>query len=280
MDLKKVKIPKVVKFAAAVLLISVSQPTMAVSVTADTTPDYFMFEDQVDVFAGMPVVSAPVIISGIDTATTVTVSGGEYSVGCTGAWTSAGGTIANGQSVCVRHSAPLASLATTNTTLTVGGVSDTFSSTTEALVIVPPDGDPDLFEFTSISGVMPGVTVTSAPITLSGFDIALPIGTENGDLDISCDEEFDVSHTNDPLYVEEGTSVCVRHVAAIYCGATVTTTLNVGSYSSQFTTTTQTVADGCVNPAGNGGAFAPLAFLLCLSLIFRRRNVNRAPSKV
>lgn len=274
MELKKVRKLKVENMAIAILLMIVNTAAMAVSVAGDTTPDPFSFEDQVDVTAGMPVVSAPVIISGIDTATTVTVSGGGYSIGCTGSWTSGSGMIANGQTVCVRHSAPLASLATTHTTLTVGGVLDTFSSTTESLVIVPPDSDPDPFELTGIDGVTPGATVTSAPVTLTGFDIVLPISAENGDLDISCDGTIDVSNTNDPLYVEAGASVCVRHVAAIYYGATVTTTLHVGSNSSPFTTTTQTVADGSVNSGSSGGAFSPITLLLFLPLLFRRRNFN------
>lgn len=275
MDLKQERTLRAEIIAVAILLTNLNTTAMAISLAADTTPEPFTFVDQVDVFAGMPVVSAPVIISGIDTATNVTVSGGEYSVGCTGTWTSGNGMIANGQAVCVRHSASLASLATTYTTLTVGGVFDTFSSTTESLVIVPPDGDPDPFNIAGMDGVMPGVTVTSAPITLVGFDIALPIGAENGDLDIGCDGTIDISHTNDPLYVLAGTSVCVRHVAAAYCGATVTTILHVGSVSSPFTTTTRTAADGCVNPDDDGaGAVAPMIFLLYLSLLGRRRRTN------
>lgn len=274
MDMKKVRMPNAGNVAVAILLMTMATATMAISVPADTTPDPFAFEDQVDVTAGMPAVSAPVIISGIDAATTVTVAGGEYSVGCTGTWTAGDGTIANGQTVCVRHSASFASLATTYTTLVVGGISDTFASTTESISIIPPDGDPDPFEFTPIDGVMPGVTVTSAPITLAGFDVALPIGAENGDLDIGCDGTIDASHTNDPLYVEAGTSVCVRHVASIHCGGTVTTTLYVGPGSSTFTTTTRTAAGGCVDSDDGGGTFAPITLLVCLLLLFRCRSAR------
>ncbi len=144
-------------------------------------------------------------------------------------------------------------------------------TTPDPLAIVPFDSDPNPFEFTGIDNVMPGVTVTSAPVTLAGFDISLPIIVENGDMDIGCDGSIDFSNTNDSLYVDAGTSVCLQHVAATSYGATVTTTLHVGAASSSFTTTTQTVASGYVNPEG-GGAFGPIAVLLIL--LFRRKYRN------
>jgi hypothetical protein len=58
----------------------------------------------------------------------VSVSGGTYSVGCTGAYTASPGTITNGQTVCVRHTAGSSAGATVSTTLDVGGVTATFAS--------------------------------------------------------------------------------------------------------------------------------------------------------
>src|SRR5688572_28774909 len=71
----------------------------------DTTPTAFAFVDQTGAAAGSTITSAPVTITGIDAAATVTIAGagGTYSVGCTAAYVSTAGTIANGQTVCVRH---------------------------------------------------------------------------------------------------------------------------------------------------------------------------------
>ncbi|MGH9577436.1 MAG: DUF4214 domain-containing protein, partial [Terriglobales bacterium] len=107
---------------------------------SDTTPDAFTFTDQVNVQPGATITSNAITVAGIDTAAAISVTGGAYSIGCTAAFITAGATITNGQSVCVRHTAPLALSATTNTLVTIGGVSDTFSSTTIASL---PPGDAD-----------------------------------------------------------------------------------------------------------------------------------------
>lgn len=264
--------------AVAVLLLVVLRAGDAFAAMApDTTPDVFAFTDTNVRWMGMPVTSAPVTITGIDAAATVTVSGGTYSVGCTGDWTSAVGTISNGQTVCVRHTAPFACETTTETTLTIGGVSDTFASTTEGCIIVlPQDAEPDPFTFAAIDGVMPGVTVTSAAVTLTGFDQA-QIWPENGEMDIDCDGSLEGPRGNDGWpYVGADTPVCVRHTAALACGASTTTTLHVGNVTADFTTTTQTVAEGCVYPpsvdSDNGSGALPPWLVLAGLLLARRRQ--------
>lgn len=98
----------------------------------DFTPDAFGFAAQDDVALGVTVTSRPVIISGLGHETHVSVRNGEYSLGCGSSFTSAAGVIANGQSVCVRHISAATYDTAMATTLTVGGVSGTFTSTTEA----------------------------------------------------------------------------------------------------------------------------------------------------
>jgi hypothetical protein len=89
-----------------------------------------MFTDQTSVALNSPTISNPVTISGINTTTQISVSGGAYSVGCTSTFTTTSSTITNGQTVCVRHTSASTNNTVTNTILTVGGVSDTFMSTT------------------------------------------------------------------------------------------------------------------------------------------------------
>ncbi len=108
----------------------------------DTTPDSFTFTDISDVALGVVQVSNAVTITGINTAAPISVTGGEYSIGCDATFTTADSTISNGQTVCVRHTSAATNATSTDTTLTVGGVADTFTSTT-AGSDTDDDGIPD-----------------------------------------------------------------------------------------------------------------------------------------
>ena len=103
---------------------------------SDTTPDAFSFADQFSVALSTLVTSAPITVAGINAAAPISVTGGEYSING-GAFTSAAGTVTNGQQVRVRHTSSGANSASVNTTLTIGGVSDTFTSTTLASTAPP-----------------------------------------------------------------------------------------------------------------------------------------------
>ncbi len=110
--------------------------TAARSVTArfnfipDTTPNAFGFTPQTGIPPGSTVTSDTVVPSGYNTATAIAVANGQYSIGCSGTFTSSAGTISPGQSVCVRHTASNTPNTVVTTTLTIGGVTGTFSSTT------------------------------------------------------------------------------------------------------------------------------------------------------
>jgi glucose/arabinose dehydrogenase len=98
----------------------------------DSTPDAFNFPDQSDAALSTPVTSGAVTITGISAQAAVSVSGGEYSIGCTATFTAADGSVGPQQQVCVRHTSAATPDTATQTTLTVGGVSGTFTSTTAA----------------------------------------------------------------------------------------------------------------------------------------------------
>ena len=92
----------------------------------DTTPDAFSFTSRSDLAQGAVAQSTAITISGTNSPAPVSIAGGEYSLGCNGTFTSAAGTIAPAQTVCVRNTV---GASTTTTTLTIGGVNGTFSST-------------------------------------------------------------------------------------------------------------------------------------------------------
>ncbi len=99
----------------------------------DTTPDAFSFVAQSAVALNAPITSNTITITGINSPSPITVTGGSYSLGCTATFTGAAGTVNNGQTVCVRHTSSGASGMTVATTLTVGGVASAFTSTTIGL---------------------------------------------------------------------------------------------------------------------------------------------------
>jgi uncharacterized delta-60 repeat protein len=96
----------------------------------DTTPNAFFFVDLSGAARSTVMTSNAVTITGINTPAPISVTGGTYSIGCNGTFTATAGTISNGQAVCVRHTSSASFGTATSTTLTVGGVSDTFTTTT------------------------------------------------------------------------------------------------------------------------------------------------------
>lgn len=99
---------------------------------ADTTPESFSFVDVTGANPSTLTTATPVTISGINASTPVSVTGTGAQISINGGSWVTSGNITNGQTLSVRlTSSALASTAVT-TIVTVGGVSDTWSVTTEA----------------------------------------------------------------------------------------------------------------------------------------------------
>lgn len=98
----------------------------------DFVPNAFGFTTQTGVAPNAVLTSEAVTIGGLGHQTAISVRGGEYSLGCTNSFTGAPGEISNGQSVCLRHTSAAGYSASVTTTLTIGGVSGSFTSTTAA----------------------------------------------------------------------------------------------------------------------------------------------------
>ncbi|APV50553.1 hypothetical protein BWI17_13160 [Betaproteobacteria bacterium GR16-43] len=99
----------------------------------DKVPEPFAFVDATGVAASTLVASAPVTIIGLTAPAPISVFNGEYSIGCTGTYTVEIGTIASGETVCVRHTSAAGPGETVVTSLTVGVVQAEFRSTTQRL---------------------------------------------------------------------------------------------------------------------------------------------------
>ncbi len=100
-------------------------------VVSDTTPDAFDFTDVTGVALSSVQTSDAITVSGIDAPSTVSVEDGEYSING-GAYTAAIGFASDGDTITVRHIAGDEYSEAITTTLTIGGVSGSFTSTTLA----------------------------------------------------------------------------------------------------------------------------------------------------
>jgi hypothetical protein len=108
-------------------------------------PNAFSFTPQTNVAPKTQVTSAPVTITGNTAPADVSIVNGEYAIGSSTTYTTAPGKIASGQTITVRHTSASTPSSKTTTTVTIGGVSADFVSTTEALNPNPPTavtGDP------------------------------------------------------------------------------------------------------------------------------------------
>ncbi|HHS83551.1 MAG TPA: hypothetical protein ENK38_01300 [Gammaproteobacteria bacterium] len=97
---------------------------------ADTVPDAFPFTAQTDVALSTLIVSAAVTISGITAASQISVANGEYDINGSGVFTATAGTVNNGDTVRARHTSSAAFSTGVTTTVTIGGISEAFTSTT------------------------------------------------------------------------------------------------------------------------------------------------------
>lgn len=199
----------------------------------DTTPSAFHFTDQTDVERSSTITSAAITVSGIDAPATITVTGGTYDINGSGDFTSDPGTVEVGDTVRARHTSSASYSTATNTAVTIGGVSDTFTSITEA----DPSSDttPDAFSFTDQSDVARSTVITSAAITVAGIDAPATISVSGGTYDINGSGTF----VSSPGTVEVGDTVRARHTSSSSYGTATNTVITIGGVSDTFTSTTE-----------------------------------------
>lgn len=141
----------------------------------DTTPDAFTFTDATGVALGSAQTSNTITVGGLGTgqSASVTISGGSY-IKNGGAPAATSTTAVNGDTFAVTHTASASNSTATNTTLTIGGVSATFTSTTVA--VVPDTIDPNLSA--PVIALSPSSPADgSAPVILATLDDTYLAGT-------------------------------------------------------------------------------------------------------
>jgi hypothetical protein len=204
----------------------------------DTIPDAFSFTAQSGVALSTKVESNAITVSGINTASPLSVSGGEYQVNG-GAWSSAAGTVGNGNMVKVRLTSAAGNSATTQATLTIGGVTGVFSSTT--LAAAPPaDTTPDAFTFVDQTGVALSTVITSAAITVEGINAPSPISISGVTAQYSINGGAWSSAVGT---VTNGQTVQVRITSSGSNSTAVAAVLNIGGVTDSFDVTTLVAPD-------------------------------------
>lgn len=202
----------------------------------DLIPDAFAFVAATDVPLGSSQVSAPTSITGIDGDAWAEVTNGEVSVNG-GEFRSGWLVLRNGDSVRLRHVASIDYSTATSTTLAINGVSATYTSTTVAL-----DRTPDAFVFVDQSGAATGTLTTSAPVIVSGINVAAPIEIAGGSYSIN-----GAAFTTAAGNVVAGDAVRVQLNSATTASTPISASLKIGGVSDSFTVTTGT-QDTSPNP--------------------------------
>jgi hypothetical protein len=202
---------------------------LAVQAPPDTTPDPFAFAPRTGVTTGAWITSEARAIAGINAAAPLTIADGQYSIDGA-AFTSAAGTIGNGQALRVRHVSASTTGATVESTVTVGAVAAAFRSTTSSL-----DRVPDAFGFGTQAGVAAGALVESGVVTLTGFNAAIPVVPGSG-LEYRIDGG---GWTAASGTLAPGATLQVRHQAGTTHLAYRKTALKAGGVTGYFTTRTE-----------------------------------------
>ena len=134
---------KIVKVRVKARKLNLNSPMAIISYTSpglgqtnpDSVPDAFTFTAQTGVTIGQTITSNYIDVTGMTLPAAISISGAnspEYQINNL-AWTSNAGTVVSGNTVRVRHESSAFDGQTIATLLTIGTVSDTFTSTTETL---------------------------------------------------------------------------------------------------------------------------------------------------
>jgi hypothetical protein len=211
---------------------------------SDLYPDAFTIPATSAPAGTLGVASGLVSPVGFNSETPVFVSGGEFSIACTGSFANKG-FLAPGQSFCVRQDAPTTAGATAQATVTIGSRRATYVTTATTATA---DTTPDAFTFTAQTGVALNTTVTSNTVTISGINGAASVAVEQGQYSIGCDPQ---GFTTSRGTITNGQTVCVRHASSTANSTSVSTTLAIGGITATFVSTTLAASGTNTPPPSN-----------------------------
>ncbi|MCY7389873.1 MAG: FecR family protein [Burkholderiales bacterium] len=203
--------------------------TAVTGVTTNSTPNAFVFNSISNAATSQLFTSSAAMISSINVASPISIIGGQYSING-GPFTSAAGFVTNGQSVAVQLLSSSANLTTMSATLSVGGMSGTFSVTTAALAGI---STPAPFGYSPQSNVAQATLIDSLPAAITGINVASPVTIVGGLYSINGG-----AFTAATGSITNGQALTVRVLSSATFGATTAATVNVGGVAATFSVTT------------------------------------------
>jgi len=214
---------------STVVTLGNKQAVFAITVREqDSTPDAVTFTSLSDANPGDTQTSNSITLSGFEGNQSFTVSDGEAQINSSGSWLTSG-TISDGDTLKLRHTASSDFNTRTVTRMTVAGAAFAdFSSTTRER-----DVTPDAMAFTSLNDQDTATAVTSNAVTADGFEGSLTASVSNGEMQVGSDA-WTTSAT-----IQPGDTLRLRQTTATDYETNKITSLLVGDESYTFTTTTK-----------------------------------------
>lgn len=215
--------------------------------TEDHAPDPFSFAAADGVPLATQQTSNEITVAGLGTGVTadVLVAGGTYSKNG-GTFTSAAGSVVNGDRIRARHISDGAGNRATNTTVTVGDLIEVFTTITQAGTGGGVDTTPIPFTFVDLTNVplpKPGATcpslsvnLLSNSVTIIGISAPAAISITGGEYSINGGGFTAAAGT-----VASGQAVQLRHCTPPVYRETTNTVLTVGGTAAVFSSTTEAV---------------------------------------
>ena len=204
--------------------------TTAAGTVLDPIPDDFSFAPVNEAVPGATYVSDPATITGITGPSPISINGGRYRINDSG-FTSDAGTVNAGDRVYAEVIASSSDSTATTATVTVGGVTASFTVTTAADTVLDPV--PDRFSFAPINEAAPGTSYVSAAATITGITGPSPISVSGGRYRIN-----DGSFTSEAGTVAAGDQVYAEVIASSQTSTAATATITIGGVAGSFTVTT------------------------------------------
>ncbi len=189
----------------------------------DTIPGTYSFSPLSGVSRDALVSSETVRVSGFNTATTISVTNGEYSING-GEFVSTQGSISPNQTVTVRVTTNSGFDETEVAELNVGGVKATFSVTTEVRDVTPKS-----FTFDPVTEADLDSVHTTDPITVEEINDGATITITNGSYSINNGDFIATAGT-----VTLDDTVKIRGTASSETDKTVNVTLTIGDLSAEY----------------------------------------------
>ena len=147
-----------------------SDSTVNLPPEPDTIPEQFNFVDVTSQSTDSEIVSEPIIVTGIDSPSPISIEGGEYSINGA-AFTADSGIVKNNDEVVVKLLSANAHMASSTATLNIGNITDQFSVEThdEYTRLASDLEDKESDKFAIVTQPLKGQVIVSADLTTAKF---------------------------------------------------------------------------------------------------------------